>query len=74
VPLKVQPLSGGESLHAEAHAEEKAVATHAGGGSFLLSGVKVACAQQSGADDGQSDAVVQDKEAFVAQVAAQAFV
>ena len=74
MPLNVQPLAGGESLHVAAHEAEKAVATHSGAGSFLLSGVRVACAQQIGVDDEQSDAVVQSKEAFIAQVAAQAFV
>ena len=72
--MNVQPLAGGESVHVFAHAAEKAATAHTGGGSFLLSIVKVACAQQIGADEGQSDAVAQDREAFIAHVAAQAFV
>jgi hypothetical protein len=72
--MNVQPLDGGTSAHVAAHAAENCVATHIGAGSFLLSGINTTVAQQIAIDCGQSDAVAQVSVAFVAQVAAQAFV
>ena len=63
MPLNVQPLAGGESLHVAAHEAEKVVAAHCGEGSFLLSGVSVRCEQQIGAAWVQSEALVQESDA-----------
>jgi hypothetical protein len=74
MPVKVQPLAGGESLQVLAHDAEKAATAHCGDGSKLPSGVKVAWAQQRGIEAGQSEAVVQESAALEEHVEAQAFV
>jgi hypothetical protein len=71
--MKAQ-LVGATSAQALAHEAENDVAAHRGGRSFALSGVRIACAQQIGADDGQSEAAMQAKVALDAQLVAHAFV
>ena len=74
MPVKVQLMPGGASLQVAAQAAENIVTAHFGDGSFWASGVNVTCAQQSGADPGQSEGTWHVRVAFAAQVAAQALV
>jgi hypothetical protein len=64
--LQVVASDGGLSLHEAAHDAARAVAVHFGGRSFATSGAVVMCAQQMGADPGQSEAVEHASVAFEA--------
>jgi hypothetical protein len=73
VPIYVQ-LVGATSLHELAHEAENAATAHLGGRSAALSIVNVAWAQQIAAEEGQSDAVEHESDAFAGQLVAQALV
>jgi len=73
VPMYVQ-LVGAASLHELAHEAENAATAHLGGRSAMLSTVNVAWAQQIAAEEGQSDAVAHESDAFCGQLVAQALV
>lgn len=64
-------FEGGLSLHEAAHDAERPVAVHFGGRSFAVSGTRVMCAQQMGADPGQSEAVEHASVAFDAHEEAE---
>ena len=64
-------FDGGLSLHEAAHDAERPVAVHFGGRSPAASGTSVMCAQQMGADPGQSEAVEHASVAFDAHEEAE---
>ena len=65
--MQVVGSDGGLSLHEAAHEAVSPVAVHFGGRSFCASGASVICAQQMGAEAGQSDAVAHASVAFEPQ-------
>ena len=73
MPIYVQ-LVGATSLHELAHKAENAATAHLGGRSPALSIMNVAVAQQIVSEEGQSDAVAHESDAFCGQLVAQALV